>query len=753
METTSESLFGVSDKILARNRRRRRLKDLIAARAISLGGISVIGAVSLIFFYLLYEVMPLFVPASMEPRATLTEFSITDALHVEVEEQAKIGLAIDGQRGPVFFDVVSGAELAEPKVPAFHAPITAFAKDAPASRAFALGFADGSVQLFKHDYKVQFDGKTKTVTPSLKATSPEPIVVLPDKAVSQLAFRESDNGIKLVVLDADGRLYLKEFEKVTSFLSDDVSLQELDTRELPTPSGAVNQLLLSLDQRWLFIIQDSHKIETYDMRKPAAQMRLSLQDAVAKEVNITRAEFLLGGFSLLVGDDQGNVSQWFMARDAKGNDYLAHVRTLTLEEGVAITAIQPEHRRKGFVAGDAAGNIGLFNTTAEREALDTSVGDSAVQWLAISPRADVLITKTANTAPNSHDVHNEHPEVSVSSLWDEVWYERYQEPEYVWQSSSANNDNEPKFSLMPLTFGTLKAAFYAMVVAIPLAICGAIFTAYFMAPKLRTYVKPTIELMEALPTVILGFLAGLWLAPLMEANLAGVTAILVLTPTLILLTAIGWSRLPLNIRLLVPTGWVPVLLVPVVVIAGATSMWLSEPLELAFFGGDMRHWLTHDMGIDFDQRNSMVVGLAMGFAVIPTIFSIAEDAIFAVPKSLTQGSLALGATPWQTLVRVILPTASPGIFSALMMGLGRAVGETMIVLMATGNTPIMDMNIFEGLRTLSANIAVEMPEAEVDSSHFRILFLSGLVLFVFTFIVNTTAESVRQRLRAKYGSL
>src|SRR5690606_9842348 len=257
-------------------------------------------------------------------------------------------------------------------------------------------------------------------------------------------------------------------------------------------------------------------------------------------------------------------------------------------------------------------------------------------------------------------------------------------------SSSANNDNEPKFSLMPLTFGTLKAAFYAMVVAIPLAICGAIFTAYFMAPKLRTYVKPTIELMEALPTVILGFLAGLWLAPLMEANLAGITAILILTPTLILLTAIGWSRLPLNIRLLVPTGWVPVLLVPVVVLAGAVSMWLSEPLELAFFGGDMRHWLTHDVGIDFDQRNSMVVGLAMGFAVIPTIFSIAEDAIFAVPKSLTQGSLALGATPWQTLVRVILPTASPGIFSALMMGLGRAVGETMIVLMATGNTPIMD---------------------------------------------------------------
>jgi phosphate transport system permease protein len=143
----------------------------------------------------------------------------------------------------------------------------------------------------------------------------------------------------------------------------------------------------------------------------------------------------------------------------------------------------------------------------------------------------------------------------------------------------------------------------------------------------------------------------------------------------------------------------------------------------------------------------------MGFAVIPTIFSITEDAIFAVPKHLSYGSLALGATPWQTLTRVVLPTASPGIFSALMIGMGRAVGETMIVLMATGNTPIMDMNIFEGMRTLAANIAVEVPESEVGSTHYRILFLAAFVLFMFTFVVNTLAELVRQHLRKKYGSL
>jgi len=167
----------------------------------------------------------------------------------------------------------------------------------------------------------------------------------------------------------------------------------------------------------------------------------------------------------------------------------------------------------------------------------------------------------------------------------------------------------------------------------------------------------------------------------------------------------------------------------------------------------MKMWLGDSLGLHYDQRNSLVVGIAMGVAVIPTIFSITEDAIFSVPKNLTFGSLALGATPWQTLIYVVILTASPGIFSAVMIGMGRAVGETMIVLMATGNTPVMDFSVFQGMRTLAANVAVEMPEAEVASTHYRILFLAALVLFIFTFMFNTVAEIVRQRLRTKYSSL
>jgi phosphate transport system permease protein len=393
-----------------------------------------------------------------------------------------------------------------------------------------------------------------------------------------------------------------------------------------------------------------------------------------------------------------------------------------------------------------------MHATAGKRVLHRKLNISAPRQMVISPRANGMLLQGSRGMQFWH-VDNEHPEVSWASLWGEVWYEGYQKPTYVWQSSSASNDFEPKFSLTPLVFGTLKAAFYAMLFAIPLAIMGAIYTAYFMSPKMRQTVKPTIEIMEALPTVILGFLAGLWLAPAIEANLPGIFSLLVLLPLAIIAFAWLWHNLPRRIRHRVPDGWQAALVIPVIAVTAWVAIALSQPMEVWFFGGDMRHWLKDSLGLDFDQRNAMVVGFAMGFAVIPTIFSIAEDAIFSVPKSLSFGSLALGATPWQTLTRVVLLTASPGIFSAVMMGLGRAVGETMIVLMATGNTPVMDMNIFQGMRTLSANIAVEMPESEVASTHFRVLFLAAFVLFVFTFLFNTLAEIVRQRLRKKYSSL
>jgi phosphate transport system permease protein len=419
----------------------------------------------------------------------------------------------------------------------------------------------------------------------------------------------------------------------------------------------------------------------------------------------------------------------------------------------AISAIAPEHFRKGFAAGDEQGNVGLYYATSQRRFFVEPVAGSAIDMLAFTPRANGLLIGDRGGGIATAIIRNEYPEISFHSLWQKVWYEGYQQPEFLWQSSAATSDFEPKFSLSPLTFGTLKAAFYAMLISIPLAILGAIYAAYFMSASLRTVVKPSIEIMEALPTVILGFLAGLWLAPLTDNNLPAVLLCFAVIPLFILLGAFVWRQLPAALTQRVAPGWEAALLLPVVILAIWFCFQIGHPIEVALFNGDMPNWLSNELGITYEQRNSLVVGIAMGFAVTPTIFSIAEDAIFQVPRHLTSGSLALGATPWQTLTRVVLLTASPGIFSAVMIGLGRAVGETMIVLMATGNTAVMDLSIFTGFRTLSANIGVEMPEAAVGSTHYRLLFLSALVLFVFTFAVNTVAELVRHRLREKYSSI
>ncbi len=149
------------------------------------------------------------------------------------------------------------------------------------------------------------------------------------------------------------------------------------------------------------------------------------------------------------------------------------------------------------------------------------------------------------------------------------------------------------------------------------------------------------------------------------------------------------------------------------------------------------------------QRNALIVGFVMGFAIIPIIYTLADDALTAVPSHLRSASLGCGATQWQTAWRVVIPTAMSGLFSAVMVGLGRAVGETMIVLMAAGNTAVMELNPFNGLRTLSANIAVELQDAAADSTHFRVLFLAALLLFAMTFAVNTVAEIIRQRFRRR----
>ena len=734
----------------------RKAKDTAANITITGGGLAVLGAILLIFFYLLYEILPLFQSAKLE----LTErYEIVqtgdsksaETLYLGMEEQAEIATRLDGSGHITFFRTSTG-EIVDSKQLPVGEGVDSFGLNSEQQPLMALAGGAG-VLLAQPTYKISYPNDQRLITPVVDYPYGEALIDIgiPESSgglIDTIAVRDGEEELVLIG-KVDDALYGMRFIKEEDFLTEETVLIK-EQLALPIIDIDINWIAIGSDQQWLYLVSKDGSFRIINLVTAEIIDRGRLLDTGT----VTDFRFLLGGISLLVANDQGEIVQWFMVREDGKPPRLQKIRSFSNSDA-AVTKLVVEHRRKGFIALSAESALAIFHTTSSRLLLEKTVAENnrKIVTLAISPRANALLTLDDAGGYSFWSLENQHPEISWSSLWEKVWYESYPEPDFIWQSSASDNDFEEKYSFTPLAFGTLKAAFYAMLIAAPLAVCGAIYTAYFMTPGIRRKVKPLIELMEALPTVILGFLAGLWLAPFFERNLAGVFAIFILLPFGVLLFGFLWSRLPKPIRLRVPDGWHAILLIPVVIAIVLGCVAASGLLELWFFGGDMRAWLTYDLGVSYDQRNAMVVGVAMGFAVIPTIFSIAEDAIFSVPKSLSYGSLALGATPWQTLVGVVIPTASPGIFSALMIGMGRAVGETMIVLMATGNTPVMDVNIFEGMRTLAANIAVEIGETEVDSSHFRILFLAAFVLFLFTFVVNTAAEIVRQRLRKKYGSL
>ena len=737
---------------LQRKRRIRALKDHLTRWYVFIGGLAVLGAITLIFFFLGYVVLPLFQGADLNAKQAITPVWMQDAgkpLMLSVEEQNQVGMRVSDQGMVLFFNAKNGDELSRVNLPLpADTHVTSLGEDQPGNPVVALGLSNGQALVFRHTYKVSYPDGNKTITPAIEYPYGQAPVALDPQGRALDHVNLSVNDSTLVLAGSTGaQLHVLSLASEENMMTGEVTNSE--TRiELPQMTEKVKALYIDPRQQWLYVINGRAQADVFSLREKSLNGRYKLAEDATTE--ITASTQLVGGISLILGDSTGTLSQWFMARDPDGEQRFKHIRSFKMGDS-PIVEITAEQRRKGFLALDAAGEIGVFHSTAHRTLLVEKVAEGP-GIMALSPRANrIIVEEGGKLLPLT--LKNPHPEVSWSALWSKVWYENYDEPKYVWQSTAANTDFEPKMSLAPLTFGTLKAAFYAMLLAAPLAVAAAIYTAYFMAPSLRRKVKPVIELMEAMPTVILGFFAGLFLAPYVEGHLPGIFSLLMLLPIGILLAGFTWSRLPESIRLRVPDGWESLILIPVILFIGWLSLYMSPFMEAWFFGGDMRLWISHDLGITYDQRNALVVGLAMGFAVIPNIYSIAEDAVFSVPRGLTLGSLALGATPWQTMTRVVILTASPGIFSALMIGMGRAVGETMIVLMATGNTPVMEMNLFEGLRTLAANVAVEMPESEVGGSHYRVLFLSALVLLLFTFIMNTLAELIRQRLRKKYSSL
>ena len=703
------------------------------------GGVAVILAIVLLMGYLFWVVLPIFTPASISPLQTNQEMP-DDVLSI-TSDDAFENLVLIRQAGTVQFRDSEDFRLLE-EVSVDSAPFVGLWQVFPSNDTFAYRTQAGELGFFRIAFQIRFINDERRLVSRIERLFEESRLHVPPETKSIDVFRK-DELLKVAFYQPNGLLQIIQYRDA----DDSMELEYAERQEFRVGENQSKVFFGPQGRRSLLIDNKRSAFELHDIRRRGDDTLLSQGSLSTHRQALTTYSMLLGRYSLLVGDATGNLTQWTLTTTADGTT-LVPVRTMVFEDG--IRHITPELRRKGYLVVDESGIGHLSYTTSERILADYDF-DVEPDVLVFSPRGDRL-TMLKGRGISTFEITNPHPEISLSTLWRKIWYEGYEQPVFSWQSSAADTDFEAKFSLTPLLFGTLKAAFYAMLFAIPLAVMGAIYTADFMDPKMRAWVKPSIEIMAALPTVILGFIAGLWFAPILEAHLTSILLCILVIPLGMLFFSAAWSRLPAAITNLFG-GWYGALSIPIIVLIAWITISFDEQISLLLFGGDLKTLMYEAVGLEYDQRNALVIGIAMGLAVIPTIFSIAEDAIYGVPPHLVHGSLALGATRWQTLIRVVLLTASPGIFSAIMIGFGRAVGETMIVLMATGNTPIMDLNLFQGMRTFSANIAVEMPESEVDSTHFRILFLMALVLFLITFFFNTIAEVVRHRLRRQYGNL
>lgn len=844
--------------------------DRFARRAISVGGLFVIFTVFAIMFFLVYVTMPLFGGGTVgEAKRYALDQTNGHILSTTIDEYRTLGLELAEDGKVTVFHAPSGTKLGASAFDFGGVAPAAFARTLQGDDV-AFGFPDGTVRLgtLAIDTAVvpasrapsaleklpngdRSDGAavyTEIPGRQLRRLAPRLVLEMPVQvapagtAIRFLDYRvggTAERPLKtFATVDEHGTARLSTAYAQVNMMTGETSTT-VSNVEVPTglAAGDIAAVLLNTQGNRLLVATKDGVIRRFDTRDPAHAKLAETARLLPQGVRPTALAYLNGENSLIVAGSDRSLSIWTMI-DRKSSSttdgaVLTKIHDLGLQPA-PVERLAVSQRTRLFIGADRAGDVALYHATTERRVLTfPSEGAAApVETLILAPRDNGALAIGSDGAARLWTFDVPHPETTLGSLFGKVWYEGYPEPGYTWQSTSGTDSAEPKLSLVPLIFSTIKGAFYSLVFAVPIALLAAIYTSEFMHLRLRAVVKPLMELMASLPSVVIGFVVALVLSPIVENWIAAVVIAFGVVPLALIGSAFLWQLLPRPLALRLDGA--PKLVAFFLALAGAIWLTLAiSPLfERALFAGDFKAWTTgagsaapflfllvlplsfilvfslsgrffgqswrerlrgreyHVAGAwefgrwaaltllslavaaglahllasgGFDarggivgtyvQRNTLIAAFGMAFAVIPIIYSIAEDALGAVPEHLRSASLGCGATNWQTARWVILPTAGSGIFSAIMIGLGRAVGETMILVMATGNTPIMDWSLFNGLRALSANINVELPEAVKDSSLYRTLFLCGLVLFVMTFILNTLAELVRQRFRKRAAQL
>ena len=851
-----------------------RAGDRLAWLLITMGGIGTIVAVLLVGVFLLAVTLPLFRSAIAGPGrvAALDGRSVAAA---GIDESGTVAWLLDGGwQGVRVVGLGDGMTLQQRSAAEGGLEDATVVRVLPVGMLAAVGRADGSFSTGRIGLESAFlaagdlPAEVAAPGPGEAVRFGEGIVVraaggqfarlrlvteFDGPAAEPLPGRIIDvdvtplaGGPLVAAIDDGGRVRLETATSKRNMLTGKTTRVAMGATIEPTEGFTPRFVRVSdLGDQMLLVAADG-AARRYLIRDVAAPLAMETFDVAPGATHVTALERLFGGAAFAVADSSGDVSIVFAARspDAAAADGLRMTVARTFpggREAPAVTAIAASPRSRLFAVGGADGTVRLLHSTTGAAPLTVQANehDAEARGSAPEPPAVLCIAPRENRllAAGGHglaawSIDTGYPEVSFGTLLRPMWYENYPGPVHAWETTG-HEAFESKFGLVPLIFGTIKATVYSMLFATPIALLAAIYASQFMHPAWRARIKPTIEMMASLPSVVLGFIAGLVFAPLLEEALMPVIAGLFSVPLAVLFAAHLWQLQPAGWRGRLAPWRLPVVgfvALPLgIVVARLVAPWMERML----FQGDVRDWLDGRGGSGFGgwmlaalplaavaatavvgrlvnpwlrrssgnwserqaslaslgvfllgviaalalaaaaalffdalrldtrgglfgtyvQRNALVVAVGMSFAIIPLVFTIADDALSSVPEHLRSASLGAGATPWQTAVRVIIPSAASGLFSAVMIGLGRAVGETMIVLMAAGNTPLIGWNLFNGFQTLSAAIATELPEAARGSAHYRVLFLAALALFAITFVVNTVAELVRQRFRRRAHEL